>query len=177
MIILPQVVAWARDYYGCPTMDGVPLEEDGGSGTASSHWEKFIAASEVMGPVEFPGATLSGLTLSLLESTGFYYIDWTKEETWDWGYKAGCAFINGDCNAHPRKCDQASSSKICSPDFTSKGSCVGGQHNSGCNYFESVPSDDCRYLHNKLDGDFEELKVLDPNGRCIPGVLGDAVTI
>ena len=104
-------------------MEGVPLEEDGGTGTAGSHWEKFIAASEVMGPIEFHGPTLSGLSLGLLEATGFYKVNWAMEEKWDWGAKGGCAFITGDCNAHPQKCDTSDEAKVCSPDFTTKGTC------------------------------------------------------
>jgi len=43
-----------------------------------------------MGPVDFPEAKLSGLTLSFFESTGYYKVDWTKEESWDWAPDAGC---------------------------------------------------------------------------------------
>ena len=34
--------AEARDHFGCPTLEGVELENQGGSGTAISHWEKRI---------------------------------------------------------------------------------------------------------------------------------------
>ena len=101
MIVTPKVLAWAKTYYGCNTMDGVPLENNGDSGTAESHWEKFIAASEVMGPVDFNEVTMSGLTMSFLEDTGFYKLKWSMEENWEFGKGAGCTFISGDCNAHP----------------------------------------------------------------------------
>lgn len=34
--------AEARAHYNCPTMDGMDLENDGGSGTAFVHFEKRI---------------------------------------------------------------------------------------------------------------------------------------
>jgi hypothetical protein len=33
------VVQEARAALGCPTLTSVPLEDEGGGGTASSHWE------------------------------------------------------------------------------------------------------------------------------------------
>jgi hypothetical protein len=43
-IITPTVVAEARKLFGCPTLSGVPLENEGGNGTASAHWEYRWAA-------------------------------------------------------------------------------------------------------------------------------------
>jgi hypothetical protein len=36
---LLRVVREAREMLGCPSLSSVPLEADGGTGTASSHWE------------------------------------------------------------------------------------------------------------------------------------------
>lgn len=38
-IITPGVVREARAQFGCPTLDGAQLEEEGGDGSAGSHWE------------------------------------------------------------------------------------------------------------------------------------------
>jgi leishmanolysin len=38
-IVTPTVVAEARKLFDCPTLTGVPLENEGGNGTASAHWE------------------------------------------------------------------------------------------------------------------------------------------
>lgn len=44
----PNVLAHAREYFNCPDMDGVPVEDGGGSGSAGSHWEKIVLGNEVM---------------------------------------------------------------------------------------------------------------------------------
>jgi len=71
-IILPDVVKFAREYYGCMDIEGVPLEDGGGSGNKGSHWEKSFFPNEYMNPiVEYPGV-ISGFTLALLKGTGWY---------------------------------------------------------------------------------------------------------
>ena len=46
---MKQLCAWfivmqneGRAHFNCPTLGGVELENQGGSGTAGSHWEKRI---------------------------------------------------------------------------------------------------------------------------------------
>jgi hypothetical protein len=43
----------AKEYFGCPSLTGVPLEENGGSGSAGAHWERIAFGNE--------GMTASGL--------------------------------------------------------------------------------------------------------------------
>ena len=44
----PQVVKWGRAHFGCESLAGVELEDDGGPGTAGSHWEKRHLMNEFM---------------------------------------------------------------------------------------------------------------------------------
>ena len=46
-----KVLEVAKKYYNCPNIDGVELEEYGGSGTAGSHWEARILLGEYMNGV------------------------------------------------------------------------------------------------------------------------------
>ncbi len=48
MIVLPKVVEYARQYFGCPNITGVELENEGSFGTAGSHWERRILGDEVI---------------------------------------------------------------------------------------------------------------------------------
>lgn len=34
-------------HYNCTTLAGVPLEDEGGSGSAKSHWEKTVVNTDV----------------------------------------------------------------------------------------------------------------------------------
>ena len=51
----PSVLEWARTHFGCATLEGLPIENQGGAGTAGSHWEKEFMPIEFMsGSVETP---------------------------------------------------------------------------------------------------------------------------
>jgi leishmanolysin-like peptidase len=41
-MVTPKVVEEARLHFDCPTMEGAELEDQGGDGTALTHWEKRI---------------------------------------------------------------------------------------------------------------------------------------
>ena len=41
-VITPNVVAAARAQFGCGQLRGAELEDDGGQGTAGSHWEQRL---------------------------------------------------------------------------------------------------------------------------------------
>ena len=47
LITLPGVVEYAREYFDCNNLTGVELENQGGSGTQGSHWERRILGDEV----------------------------------------------------------------------------------------------------------------------------------
>jgi len=75
-IITPRVKAHVRGHFGCATMAGAELEDDGGVGTAGSHWEQRIYEGELMDAVAGANtptghAALTSLTLSLLEDSGW----------------------------------------------------------------------------------------------------------
>ncbi len=44
----PKVLETARKYFGCPTISGVEIENEGGSGSAGAHWERTILHNEQM---------------------------------------------------------------------------------------------------------------------------------
>lgn len=73
-IILPQVLEFAREHFGCKDLEGVPLENGGGDGSANSHWEKLFLSNSYMNSVtEYPGF-ISDFTLKLLNETGWYFV-------------------------------------------------------------------------------------------------------
>jgi hypothetical protein len=60
---------------------GVPVETDGGSGTAGGHWDEETFANEVMTGYIDPANFLSGMTIAALEDMGYdtYLNDITRE--------------------------------------------------------------------------------------------------
>jgi leishmanolysin len=53
----PNVLATAREYYNCSSIEGMQLENEGGEGSAGSHWEKTILFNEYMNPQAINGDT------------------------------------------------------------------------------------------------------------------------
>lgn len=77
MIITDGVAEYVRTHFGCERDDGpvgALLEDEGGSGTSFSHWERKVFMDELMTASDWtPGLRMSKLTLNLLKDTGFYY--------------------------------------------------------------------------------------------------------
>ena len=72
-LVLPRTVEAARAHFGCPTLNGAELEDDGGDGSAATHWEERIFDGELMDASSAQGgkAVLTDLTLAFLEDTGW----------------------------------------------------------------------------------------------------------
>ena len=47
-MITDKVLTYAKKHFNCPTLTGVPLETEGGSATAHSHWEMDLFYNEIM---------------------------------------------------------------------------------------------------------------------------------
>lgn len=96
-IALPRVVAMAREYFGCPTLDKVPLEEDGGDGSRYSHWEERAMFTEVMAAQLSSRMVVSNITLALLEDSGWYKPVYARSGLFQFGRNKGCEFLNEKC--------------------------------------------------------------------------------
>ena len=92
-----RTLAVARDYFGCPTLDGLPLMGDNqlGSGSRGSHWETRVMNDEFMAYGD--GSMVSGMTIAMLEDLGFYLGNYDNAQCMSWGKKQGCAFVTSRC--------------------------------------------------------------------------------
>jgi hypothetical protein len=93
----PKVVEWGRKHFGCETLTGVELEDDGGGGTTGSHWEMRTLLNDYMVGINiyslYP-TVKSVFTLALLEDSGWYWADYSKADlALKWGHLAGCDFL------------------------------------------------------------------------------------
>ena len=52
LMVTPKVVEEVRNHFGCQTLEGAELEDQGGDGTLLTHWEKRIFQVRVH-PVTF----------------------------------------------------------------------------------------------------------------------------
>lgn len=163
-IKLPEVLDFAKTYYGCNTLTGVPLEDGGGDGSAGSHWEKTFLPNEYMNPtVENPGI-ISGFTYSLFRATGWYLTKDGGNQYYDWGLAAGCGFFSS-CPGTADYCSSSTNNRdVCGASPTAKGICSGSSDFSGT----------CGYLRNKehsclISGVFQlqSNEVYGAGSRCI----------
>lgn len=70
LLVTEEVVAEGRRHFNCPNLEGVELENQGGSGTAGSHWEERILGNEAMTGVFTFNPVFSRLTFASLKDTG-----------------------------------------------------------------------------------------------------------
>ena len=73
LMVTPKVVEEVRRHFDCEKLEGAELEDQGGDGTALTHWEKRIFQNEAMtGTVHTKNPLYSRLTFALLEDSGWY---------------------------------------------------------------------------------------------------------
>ena len=142
-IILKPVLDYAKTYYNCKKLTGMPLENKAGSKT---QWEKAIAANDIMGSAGYTNPVLSKLTLSYMQGTGWFKPKMTMAEHFTWGAKAGCDLFSADCKKMKYTCKEKD--HICSPDFTTKGQCLKDAEAESCPFFHEDKKGDCRMSQN-----------------------------
>ena len=96
----PAVRDATRAHFACPTLPGALLEDEGGEGTAGSHWEMTWMHDEIMAgsTSRMERAAFSNITLALMHDSGWYVPNFEHAAYLEWGHLAGCDFLN---LAHP----------------------------------------------------------------------------
>lgn len=127
-IASPAALDAARAHYGCSSMQYVELEDQGGSGSASSHWKMRNAKDELMAAASSAGI-YTAMTIAVMEDLGFYKGNHDKAETMTWGKNTGCKLfddqcvINGVSQFPSLFCDSETSSYVCPSDRAGLGHC------------------------------------------------------
>ncbi|VDO83421.1 unnamed protein product [Schistosoma margrebowiei] len=68
--VTPTLLAVGRKHYNCPKLDGIEIENEGGEGTAGSHFEKRTVGDETMAGETGVKSVLSALTLAFFTDSG-----------------------------------------------------------------------------------------------------------
>ncbi|KJH47329.1 Leishmanolysin [Dictyocaulus viviparus] len=97
MVVTPRVLEEARRHFACDSLEGAELENQGGDGTALTHWEKRVFENEAMTGTHTQNPVYSRMTLALLEDSGWYKSNYEKAEELHWGRKLGCDFVKKSC--------------------------------------------------------------------------------
>ena len=98
LIITPKVVEHAKKYFNCSSIEGVELEDQGGTGSSGSHWEQRILLGDYMGAVIYQEEMIiSEFTLAALEDSGWYKINYYTGGLMRFGKNKGCEFLENNC--------------------------------------------------------------------------------
>ena len=173
LITLPGLLEYARKQFNCPTLRGVYMENEGGQGSAGSHFERRWVGNEIMTSESTGKMIMSKFTLHFLNDIGWYKINFAFAEENSWGKNAGCEFFLTSCNAKqfPYFCTSPSRTG-CSVDRLSKAQCVKSRFTDNC--FLSLPLDTYECTNNYFfvkTAAFEQPAV---NSRCL-NITEDAV--
>ncbi|XP_067617516.1 leishmanolysin-like peptidase isoform X2 [Eurosta solidaginis] len=97
MMVTPRVVAEVRKHFDCHKLEGAELEDQGGEGTALTHWEKRILENEAMTGTHTQAPVFSRITLALMEDSGWYRANYSMAAPLSWGKGLGCNFVMRSC--------------------------------------------------------------------------------
>ncbi|KAL4438378.1 hypothetical protein ABPG74_009417 [Tetrahymena malaccensis] len=113
----------SRNHYGCPSIDGMYLENQGEEGSSGSHWERDLLGNEFMTASVVPYYySISKFTAALLLDTGFYAeINNNLLMPIYWGKNKGCDFFNKSCKSEKQFPEFSDKSFYESCDFYSQG--------------------------------------------------------
>jgi len=128
MIITPKVISTAQKHFGCSTLQGVELEDQGGQGTSGSHWESRVMLGDFMIGESYPENVISEITLALFEDSGWYKVNYYTGGLFRYGKNKGCSFvqkkcINGGQSSFPNDFCVAGGAAMCFASRLSKGFC------------------------------------------------------
>eukprot|EP01137_Pigoraptor_chileana_P037188 Opistho-2@33885 len=102
-LVTPAVVREARAHFGCSTLNGAELENQGGSGSAISHFEMRVFESDYMTSTSTPTSYISRILLAVFEDSGWYKVNYTAASPYfRWGKNAGCNFAMDKCLQGPK---------------------------------------------------------------------------
>lgn len=174
LVTTPTVARVVKEHYSCPTLTGMELEDEGGDGTALSHWERRNAKDELMSGALGVGY-YTALTIAVMEDLGYYKGNYARAERMTWGEEAGCTLLSDKCVVNgvsqfpPLFCTD-STTRRCATDRLAVGICSVGISS------ESLPPYFQYFANPRLTGrtaltDHCPIIQRDNGGRCYDGSL------
>jgi leishmanolysin len=129
-----------KSYFGCSTVQGAILENQGGSGSAGSHWERRIYGNEYMTASQINDQRISELTLAMLASSGWYQVDYSMADPFFYGKGEGCGYLSAS-SGYKEFC--STSGEGCSFHGQAGGYCGSDSFSDGANYMRAYSNRDC----------------------------------
>jgi len=164
-----------RNHFGCSTLPGAFMEDDGGSGTAGSHFERRHFTYEAMTSGVMQGLRLSEFSLALLEGSGWYVPDYKYADPFFFGQGEGCGFLYDSCASS--SFDYSDFCKVNGRSCTSSGAgggiCARDSRSDDCFYYIPMLDYSCDNPDAEDNARFPEFEVYGrgAGSRCFTGTL------
>jgi len=173
---VPAITNRVRKHFGCSSLPGAYLENNGGGLTAGSHFERRHFLMDIMTSGVLNGRRLSEFTLAVLESTGWYVPDYSFAEPNHFGAGQGCGFVNNKCSSSNTQFDEfcgRSGERGCFASGLSGGKCNSDKNSDGCRYYVPHDSYDCSNVNAAKFARLPELQEFGKtaNSKCFNGDL------
>lgn len=97
IIITPKVIAAAKKHFNCNSIEGLEVENQGGDGSAFSHWEERLMLGDMMIAEDGAENFISEITLALFEDSGWYMTNKFTGGLFVHGINKGCPFLEETC--------------------------------------------------------------------------------
>ena len=86
-LVANKTLAYAREFFDCPELEGLPLEDNGGPGSRGNHFERSLFFDEVMTPNEpWFQPRISVFSLKVIEDSGWFLPDYSLVSELSIGY-------------------------------------------------------------------------------------------
>ena len=172
----PKLIEFAKTQLNCPSVTGVPLEDNGGEESLGAHFERTWVGNELMSAQESVQIVISGYTAALIEDSGWYQLSSGFTEPLAWGSGKGCefvspSFINSQCSSSvfPEYCSpSASDAIICTSDYQSITGCEQNMFSNSC--VIALPSE-IGYCSREFSTEYVISSRVEKKGvgaRCVP---------
>jgi len=150
------------------------MENDGGSGTSGSHFERKIFLYETMCSGGIYSRRVSEFSLAFLEGSGWYVPDYDYAEPYYFGRGQGCGFLTGPSSSATKYSEFCKgNSRGCSPQGNSGGFCYNDAKTNGFRYVNPSKNYHCE---NGNGDNYARLPSAEVYGRglgskCFTGTL------
>ena len=128
------VVKIAKDYFKCPTLNGVEIDDTPYDGTDNIHWHARILLGDYMIATNYyMDQAISEITLALLVDLGWYQVNYYTGGLMRFGKNKGCQFLENDCieqydkNGNPYGLKSSFPNEFCSSIYSNYGTCSSGR--------------------------------------------------
>lgn len=174
-LITPGIIKVGKEHFGCDSFSGLYLENEGTKASAGSHFEKVMTGNEIMTAQATGKMVISLWIMNLLNDSGWYKVNFDRQEPLYWGKNKGCGFLQNPCSNQFSEFCSTESAFSCSPDYTTKNRCVKTPFSDSCYVSEYLSGLNC-------NSDFVTLKTAlyeerGANSRCFETSVGSTKSV